>query len=236
MIKFNFFKNIKFSDKNFTIFFVAIFSLFIFIPVLVFAVYDTIDNGYRQIKNHGQDSRIVFWNSTTTPGVIETSTAGVCVHNSSDKDYFIPTKTLNEWNNFKTTILSNPGLGLSIVDYNSNLACIGDGACNITQVTNSYGVSVPVENYLTAPQDCADNFNCGTDLLLDPRDGKTYATTIINGRCWMAKNLNFGCSDAGGNCGGRGNHYTYAEALNGDTPADKAKGIYHETSTPATHD
>lgn len=240
MIKFNFLKKLKLSEKRLKVFIITLLVIIYSIPFLVFAIDNIteIRTGRTQTKNNGLDYKPIYWNETNDGNNVIPSQFGVCVRNSSNQDYFIPTRTLSEWNSFKTGILKNPELGLSIIDLNSNSnsSCIGDGVCNTTQITNSYGVSVPVENYLTAPSDCADNFNCGVDTLTDPRDGKTYNTTDINGRCWMAQNLNYGCSDAGGDCGGRGNHYTYAEALNGDTPADKAKGIYHKTSTPATHD
>lgn len=36
-----------------------------------------------------------------------------------------------------------------------------------------------------------DDFVCG-DILVDPRDGKEYATTLIGEQCWMAENLDIG--------------------------------------------
>ncbi|MFM2016810.1 MAG: hypothetical protein RL007_466 [Bacteroidota bacterium] len=37
----------------------------------------------------------------------------------------------------------------------------------------------------------AQTFNCG-DTLIDPRDGKRYATVLIGSDCWFSQNLNYG--------------------------------------------
>ena len=235
MIKFNLIKNLKFSDKRFKIFILSLFALLILVPFLVFAIgeYDSPEKGYKQLKNNETDLRPVFWNTNNDPNNISTSTYGVCIHNSSANDYFIPTRTQAEFNAFKSAALvlnesMQPKLGLTIIDGNSQLPCIGDGVCNQNGVIDpetGLETGAYVENYYNDPTECADFFQCEVDVLADPRDGKTYNTVTYNNRCWMATNLNYGCSDTNGNCGGYGNLYSYSTALDGQAAAEKVKGI-----------
>ena len=45
--------------------------------------------------------------------------------------------------------------------------------------------------YVGEPYNTGGGFTCG-DTLIDPRDGKKYATVAIGADCWMKQNLNFG--------------------------------------------
>lgn len=81
------------------------------------------------------------------------------------------------------------------------------------------------------------SFTCG-DLLTDDRDGQTYTTVEIEGKCWMAENLNIGnfitaqgqviqdpdngqidkfCqSDNSSDCDEWGGYYQFAELMQGE--------------------
>ncbi|MEO1451863.1 MAG: hypothetical protein AAFV07_20195, partial [Bacteroidota bacterium] len=37
-----------------------------------------------------------------------------------------------------------------------------------------------------------EGFVCGDSVWVDVRDGQTYRTVFIGGKCWFAQNLNFG--------------------------------------------
>jgi uncharacterized protein (TIGR02145 family) len=57
------------------------------------------------------------------------------------------------------------------------------------EYTNAYGchsVAGPVVIHVVPK-----SFTCGSDFN-DPRDGQVYTTTLIGGRCWMTRNLNYG--------------------------------------------
>jgi uncharacterized protein (TIGR02145 family) len=89
-------------------------------------------------------------------------------------------------------------------------------------------------------------FQCGTEQLVDTRDNQTYNTVEINGRCWMAENLNYGTfvtstngmsdnqlpekycyANTATNCDTKGGLYAWAELMNYST-ADSAQGLCPE--------
>ena len=150
-------------------------SLVILIPILVFALgeFNTAATGWRQRGGGLDNARPIFWNTTNNLSV-SASPIGSCVHNSSNQDYFVPTKTLNEWDAFKTKIQSAPSLGLSLSHCEGDMQCLSSDTCS------------------TYPINCgACVFSCGQDLV-DSRDSQHYPTVSINGQCWMAKDLNIG--------------------------------------------
>ncbi len=61
---------------------------------------------------------------------------------------------------------------------------------------------------------------CGESKFTDDRDGKTYATTKIGKRVWMAENLNYAtdssycCPHDSANCAKYGRLYTWNAAMN----------------------
>ena len=79
-------------------------------------------------------------------------------------------------------------LSTGFYEFNPLNATAGDYPISYTY-TNMYGcpstpppVTISVQN---------NPFTCGSDLT-DVRDGKKYPTTFIGGKCWMAKNLDYG--------------------------------------------
>ena len=65
------------------------------------------------------------------------------------------------------------------------------------------------------------------DTLIDSRDGKIYPATVLDGRTWMAKNLNYAATKAGLSapcyngtefCGEQGRYYTISQAWNLASP------------------
>jgi len=59
--------------------------------------------------------------------------------------------------------------------------------------TNSIGTSYGNELILATIN---PNWQCG-ELLIDPRDGQTYNTVLIDNQCWMAENINLGTMISG---------------------------------------
>lgn len=96
-------------------------------------------------------------------------------------------------------------------------------------------VSISVQN--------APVFSCGNSFT-DPRDGRSYPTALISGRCWMTTNLNYGttlstspaqpqtdnciaekyCFPSDPNCTGSGGYYQWDE-LTGYLPFAGSKGL-----------
>ena len=105
----------KLSSRRFKFLGISILALLIFIPLIVFG--DAL-NGYKSLKNGGSNTMPVFHyadNSLSSVAAI-----GTCISNTSGNDYFIPTRTLNEWNAF----FSHQPSGVTLT------TCCGDGACN----------------------------------------------------------------------------------------------------------
>jgi hypothetical protein len=169
---FNLLKGIKISSRRFKIFSLFLLTLLILIPVIVFAV-ATINNprdGYDRLKNGATNGEPIFWNTGSNRSSISTSTTGVCVTNSTNEDYFVPTATLNEWNMFKANGLR---AGLGIVDGVSNQPCIGDKNCN----------ALGGEYCINAKVDCSGcvDFSCG-GTFIDNRNQKFYPTATQNSK------------------------------------------------------
>lgn len=105
---------------------------------------------------------------------------------------------------------------------------------------NTYLLEWSVSNisgtdYDTVELKLHNNFTCGEDYT-DPRDGQTYATVEIAGKCWFAENLNYGTeitvssnqtdngvpekychSDLSDNCESYGALYQWNEVMNYST-------------------
>lgn len=133
MIKFNFLNKLNFPGKRFKIFILSLFVLLVLIPFFVFATGRVLD-GYQSLKNNGLDTQPVYWNTKNDPNDIASST-GACIINNSSNDYFIPTRTLDEWTAYtsKMTALNmvlstGPGLPGGICN---NGSCQTPEACDI---------------------------------------------------------------------------------------------------------
>ena len=83
-------------------------ALLIFIPFLVFGVgvLNNPDGGYRVVKNLTSIPILHYTDNTVTT----VSTIPDCIQNTTGNDYFIPTRTINEWNAFVNA--SHPGVTL----------------------------------------------------------------------------------------------------------------------------
>jgi len=88
------------------------------------------------------------------------------------------------------------GFGGMLDDSNDpNTNFTGDAGASYTlqwEISNTCGSNTDVVEISFAAE-----FVCG-DNLIDPRDGKVYATVEIGGQCWMAENLNIGTQITGG--------------------------------------
>ena len=107
--------------------------------------------------------------------------------------------------------------------------------------TNNYGCVASTSPVTITVQNTS--FTCG-NLLTDPRDGKTYTTGALSGRCWMTENLDYGmalpgpatapqsdncvaekyCAPDDANCTIKGGYYQWDELM-AYTAANSAKGI-----------
>lgn len=82
--------------------------------------------------------------------------------------------------------VANPSPGL--FEFNPQTA--GPGTSLITYTyTNNYGCSATTAAVGLLVQ--MVNFSCGGNLT-DVRDGKTYPTAMLSGKCWMTRNLDYG--------------------------------------------
>jgi uncharacterized protein (TIGR02145 family) len=80
----------------------------------------------------------------------------------------------------------NPSSGF--YEFNPLNASAGNYPISYTY-TNMYGC--PASPPTVTISVLNNPFTCGSDLT-DVRDNKTYPTTFIGGKCWMAKNLDYG--------------------------------------------
>ncbi len=134
--------------------------------------------------------------------------------------------------------VSNPSPG--VFEFNPQTA--GPGSSLITYTyTNNYGCSATTPAISLMVQQV--NFNCGNNLT-DVRDGKTYPTAMLSGKCWMTRNLDYGtpipgpdataqtdnclpekyCSPADANCTINGGFYQWDEIMQ-YTNAAGSKGV-----------
>ncbi|MFZ4632281.1 MAG: hypothetical protein ACOYL8_03740, partial [Patescibacteria group bacterium] len=132
--------------------------------------------GYKQLKNNGTDLRAVFWNTTNNATSITTSTPGTCIINSSSNDYFIPTRTINEWNAF----VGNKPAGVSLAGCCGDKNCSAAGGENVTNcATDCGGVCepMPLSIYTAAYYWIARS----SDQANIPADLAPYCPTDTNG-------------------------------------------------------
>ena len=79
--------------------------------------------------------------------------------------------------------------------YEFNPVAAGPGNSLITYAfTNNYGCTGTAPAITIQVQ--SSNFNCGSNLI-DVRDGKSYPTAMLCGKCWMTRNLDHGTILAG---------------------------------------
>lgn len=104
--------------RRYRVFTFLLIALFIVAPFLVLAIDNTLD-GYRIKKN--ALSIPVFWNTANIITPVDTTPIGTCINNTSSYDYFVPTRTINEWNAF----INKKPSGVTLV------GCCGDGGASI---------------------------------------------------------------------------------------------------------
>jgi uncharacterized protein (TIGR02145 family) len=168
------------------------FSLLFIIPIFVFALGNK-DTGYPAFKTDINDilgyklSVPIFHNKAD--GVTK-EPIGTCIANYGNVDYFIPTKTITEWDNFINNLPTNL----------YPQGCGGDGVCN--SCPQAHGGYVPMpgtycETCENSPEDCgACVYSCPASIV-DSRDSKSYPIVRIGNQCWFAKNLDFGTQISG---------------------------------------
>jgi len=118
-------KNMNLKAKYLIFSILIIFSFLIFKPFLVNGE-GTTDTGWR--VNGGLTEKVTYY--TSSANVATTST---CIINSSSNDYFIPTKTYNEWISL-TTKMSSRGMAPSTCPVAQSC---GDGTCDINENTDN---------------------------------------------------------------------------------------------------
>jgi len=113
--------------KRHKFFSISFLVIIILIPTLVFAINNRLD-GYRVPA-----SKTLYTISYTNPSG-DAATPMVAIQNDSSVDYFVPTKTWNEWSAFYS---GQSRLGVAVKDY------CGGGVCETA-----------TENCDNCPQDC----------------------------------------------------------------------------------
>jgi len=165
------FKNMNLKNWRFKIFTLLPFSFLIVVPFLVFGA-GRIDEGWR--VNGGLTEKVTYYNSSAN-----SATSSTCIVNSSLNDYFVPTKTYNEWMAL-TTRMASRGMAPSTCPVAQSC---GDLECDINENTDN------------CPADCGiQGITCPTSIdFVDEVSGLmvNYPTTQIGGQCWMQKNMNF---------------------------------------------
>ncbi len=131
MKKFYFSKYMKIFSKHYKL--AVLLGLLLFIPLIVFAVGQVL-GGYILHSNNGNNYIPIFWNVNNDGNNISTSTGGICFDNLSSNDYFVPTRTFNEFQSFTT----NSPTGVSV-----HTGCCVDGNCD------------PGETPTNCPADCS---------------------------------------------------------------------------------
>ena len=120
-----FIENLKKKNRH-NLFFLLIFIVVIVLPIIVIATGSQLA-GYKINRNTSQYKVMGLSN-------IRTGIDIVCVTNSdASRDFFVPTRTLNEWNQFQ----ANKPTALTV-----HTSCCGDLVCNGT------------ETCVTCPGDC----------------------------------------------------------------------------------
>lgn len=112
----------RLSSRRFKFLGISILALLIFIPLIVFG--DTL-GGFRSFSGNRNNAIPVFHYADNSLSSI--AAIGTCVQNTSGNDYFVPTRTINEWNNF----FSHQPSGIALT------TCCGDGACNGSESCSS---------------------------------------------------------------------------------------------------
>lgn len=122
----NIFKNMNLKNWRLKAF-VLIFFVFLFSQSSIsFGALNSLQDGWRVNKNFTK--QVTYY--TSSANVATTST---CIINSSSNDYFIPTKTYNEWISL-TTKMSSRGMAPSTCPVAQSC---GDGTCDINENTDN---------------------------------------------------------------------------------------------------
>lgn len=134
---------------------------------------------------------------------------------TTERGFLLPRLTSTQ-----IVLIEDPADGLVV--YN-----ISDGKVYVYRDLSSNWTAIDLGTATLTPFTCGNNWN-------DTRDGKSYSTVLINGRCWFAQNINVGTmvtnttsgqsnnqviekfcySNNEGNCTNFGGLYYYSEAMN----------------------
>jgi uncharacterized protein (TIGR02145 family) len=142
-------------------------------------IIDQVGNGFRSKNTPGKNTTAVFWNTSNNynPATVASTITqiGTCIVNSTNVDYFVPTRTKGEWNSFVSAINKKSVTGLSLSDF-----CPGNGQCN----------TVVGENCANSLGDCG---SCGSPCPSSiSYGGESYGVVQIGSQCWLDRDLNVG--------------------------------------------
>lgn len=192
MLKIKFLRDMKFFIKNNKRLSIFLLIFVILVPILVFA-YGTADSGYR--SDPGYVEIIQYKDSSG-----QTSLISYQLTNYGSVSYFIPTRTLYEW---ESVYWNFPNMDLSLQDFCGNGLC---GICSPASQTGTTvqrikysppstnlkfsGYSYACENEVTAcPADCGTIF-CG-DGHCDASFYEDYSNCTADCK-WCSSN-DYGC-------------------------------------------
>ncbi len=102
-----------------------------------------VGNGFRSKNTPEKNTTAVFWNTSNNynPATVASTITqiGTCIVNSTNVDYFVPTRTKGEWNSFVNATYNKSVTGLSFSNF-----CPSNGQCS----------TVVGENCANDPEDC----------------------------------------------------------------------------------
>jgi len=111
----------RLSSRRFKFLGISTLALLIFIPLLVFGA---VSDGFRSLSGNRNNTTPVYHYQDDSLSVV--ALIGCCLANSSGNDYFVPTRTLTEWNAF----FNHQPSGVTPVLCCGDHLCSGSDTCN----------------------------------------------------------------------------------------------------------
>lgn len=186
---FNFtFKNMKLALGRYKFIVLIFLALLIIIPILVFGDSYTYLTGYPSIHNVPRP----------LPDITNISRTRTCVFNTSANDYFVPTKTVGEWDAFLANKPSGVTTGACCGDLICNngetfASCPGDGcsSCGDYICNNGETRATCSSDCCTDASQCGTSTNCGVDTTCSgtTQSCSLFRTYSCNGSCSYSDGL-----------------------------------------------